>query len=392
MGRIRQLARVLVMSPSLLAVGCASAARTPPPIALPFTADSLRARQIRPGVTHRYIYAASGPWAIHVLDVDLRRCYSPVAVKGFPGAIGRERTSTMLRNLDRARDVVGGVNGDFFLFTPPGVPTNAMISGSRVVTGPNVQPMFAIDDRGAPIIARLNARGTASVGGQSFALTAWNRTAIGGLALFDGSWGNVTDTMTSAVEVVITGRDPRIVSAVDTLTGGVAIPTDGAVLIAGRNAPDSVRSALRALKPGQTISAEIALAPLHPREAVGGRPGLVRDSVILGDVDSVGGAGFATTRHPRTAVGIARNGTRLLLVVVDGRQQGYSMGMTLRELANLMLGLGAREAINLDGGGSTAFVVADPDSAGALQVANKPSDPAGERPVANALAIVSSCR
>lgn len=385
-----RIACVVVASLALLTGGCARAARTPAPVALPFPADSMHARQIRPGVTHRYIYASSGPWAIHTLDVDLRRCYSPVVVKGFAGAIGRERTSMLLRNLDHSRDVVGGVNADFF--APSGVPANAMVAGGRVVTGPGAQPVFAIDRAGAPTIAVLRARGSASVGGRTFAVSAWNRATPGGLALFDDSWGTVTDTATSAVEVVITGHAPRIVSAVDTLATGVAIPSGGAVLIAGRNAPDSVRATLRALKRGQPIDASVALEPLHPREAVGGRPALVRDSVIPGSVDSVGGAGFATSRHPRTAVGIARNGTRLLLVVIDGRQPGYSMGMTLREVANLMLGLGAREAINLDGGGSSAFVVADPDSAGALRVANRPSDAAGERPVGNALAIVSTCR
>lgn len=386
------MSRVLPLALVAFAAGCAGGARHEASPVLPFAADTARSRALRSGATYRFIYSATGPWAIHVLDVDLQRCNSPVAVKGFNGAIGRERTSTLLRNLDRSRDVVGGVNADFFLFTPPGVPTNAMITGGRVITGPNVQPVFAIDDQGAPVITSLRARGSVSVGGRTFGVTAWNRAAVGGLALFDDAWGTVTDTSTAAIEVVITGREPRIVSAVDTLTAGVAIPTDGAVLIAGRNAPDSIRAALRALKPGQSIVTEVALAPMHPREAVGGRPALVRDSLILGDVDSVGGAGFATTRHPRTAVGVARNGTRLMLVVVDGRQQGYSMGMTLRELANLMLGLGAREAINLDGGGSTAFVYADPDSAGALRVGNRPSDPTGERPVANALAIVAGCK
>jgi exopolysaccharide biosynthesis protein len=90
-------------------------------------------------------------------------------------------------------------------------------------------------------------------------------------------------------------------------------------------------------------------------------------------------------------VGIARDGRRLLLVVVDGRQTGYSDGMTLRELASVMRGLGARDAINLDGGGSTALVYSAPGAAGALRIANRPSDPAGERPVGNALAIVRGC-
>jgi exopolysaccharide biosynthesis protein len=109
-------------------------------------------------------------------------------------------------------------------------------------------------------------------------------------------------------------------------------------------------------------------------------------------VDTEGGPGFATGRHPRTAVGVARGGRRLLLVVVDGRQKGYSDGMTLRELAEVMRAFGARDAINLDGGGSTTLVYADPDSSGKLRVANRPSDPTGERPVGNALAIVRGCR
>jgi exopolysaccharide biosynthesis protein len=63
--------------------------------------------------------------------------------------------------------------------------------------------------------------------------------------------------------------------------------------------------------------------------------------------------------------------------------------MTLRELADLMRALGARDAINLDGGGSTTMVA---DSAGVLRIVNRPSDAAGERPVGNALAIVRCTR
>ena len=78
----------------------------------------------------------------------------------------------------------------------------------------------------------------------------------------------------------------------------------------------------------------------------------------------------------------------MLLVAVDGRQAGYSAGMSLRELATLMRALGARDAINLDGGGSTTLVVADPRASGALHIANHPSDAAGERAVGDALAVV----
>ncbi len=133
-----------------------------------------------------------------------------------------------------------------------------------------------------------------------------------------------------------------------------------------------------------------ALRPFHPLQAVGGRPVLARDSTIAGEVDTFGRASFRA-RNPRTLAGIARNGRRLILAVVDGRED-ENAGMTLREEAELMLALGARDAINLDGGGSTTMVVADPDSSGRLRIANHPSDKEGERTVGDALAVVQQCR
>jgi hypothetical protein len=91
-----------------------------------------------------------------------------------------------------------------------------------------------------------------------------------------------------------------------------------------------------------------------------------------------------TLVHPRTAVGVtARN--KLLLMTVDGRQSGFSEGVNLVELANLMLSLGARDAINLDGGGSTQMVMNYYDDALATQVVNSPSE--AERSVGASLAV-----
>jgi exopolysaccharide biosynthesis protein len=86
-----------------------------------------------------------------------------------------------------------------------------------------------------------------------------------------------------------------------------------------------------------------------------------------------------TQRHPRTAIGWRADGT-LVLVVVDGRQPRISVGMTINELAHLMLDLGCVEAINLDGGGSSTMVIRN-------KIVNNPSDSTGERPVSDALLI-----
>lgn len=92
--------------------------------------------------------------------------------------------------------------------------------------------------------------------------------------------------------------------------------------------------------------------------------------------------------HPRTAVGYSKNGRYLYLVVVDGRQPFYSDGITIKELADLMISLGAQYAMNLDGGGSSTMVVEGKD--GNPRVLNSPVDdflPRQERPVANHLGI-----
>lgn len=94
---------------------------------------------------------------------------------------------------------------------------------------------------------------------------------------------------------------------------------------------------------------------------------------------------FATDRHPRTAVGIARNGRQLILFVVDGRQPQLSLGMTLAEVAKEMIAVGCEQALNLDGGGSTTLAYRDPESK-KLEILNSPSDMT-ERSVADILGV-----
>ncbi|WP_371665906.1 phosphodiester glycosidase family protein [Streptomyces sp. NBC_01241] len=114
-------------------------------------------------------------------------------------------------------------------------------------------------------------------------------------------------------------------------------------------------------------------------------PRLLRDGAPDIDIEANGIPVTALTqRHPRTLTGITDDGT-LLLVTVDGRDPGASVGVTLKEAAELMRSLGARDAMNLDGGGSTTMVVNG-------RLRNRPRGAAGapvrERPVANALVVL----
>ena len=387
--------------PCLIALGCASGVRgtaiavVPDPLdRAAITVDSARAALAAPGVVHRYYWMREGPWAVQVLDIDRAACWTLEAAKGTTSAIGRTPTSAIVAQgaQDPTMRAIAGVNADFFLFTPPGVPTGAHVEDGRVVAGPIARPVLAIDSAGVIIIDTLSSPGWLETPRYATEITGWNRPLARGLALFDGTWGARTDSSTGAVEVVVSARGRGIVIVVDTLTPGVGIPRDGVVLVAGRASPAIVRQQLAALRSGDTLTTAIALAPFHPRSAVGGFPILVRDGGEVPGLDSAGGPGFGPVRHPRTAVGIAERGRRVFLVVVDGRQPPYSAGMTLRELARLVLALGAEEAINLDGGGSTAMAITRPGRRPDVHVVNRPSDEQGERAVGNALLVVrDSC-
>jgi hypothetical protein len=101
---------------------------------------------------------------------------------------------------------------------------------------------------------------------------------------------------------------------------------------------------------------------------------------VVDPADLSFGYAWAEQRQPRTLAGTDARG-RLILVTVDGRQPGVSEGATLEEAAELMRGLGAVNALNLDGGGSTAMTVNG-------AVVNKPSDATGERPVGDTVQVL----
>lgn len=138
------------------------------------------------------------------------------------------------------------------------------------------------------------------------------------------------------------------------------------------------------LLPGDRVEIVMKLAPDRGplRTVVGGWPRIVdagRNIALAADSAEGTVPRFSRARHPRSALGISRDSATLYLVAVDGRQE-TSVGMTLEELADAMIALGAYEAMNLDGGGSTALVVRD-------SIVNTPSDANGERAVGNVVAI-----
>ena len=115
-------------------------------------------------------------------------------------------------------------------------------------------------------------------------------------------------------------------------------------------------------------------------EALAGQDVAEKDAATSGDARLNFFNGWLLRRNPRTAAGIMADGT-LLFVTVDGRNPTHSVGASIPEMTVLMRDLGAVDAINLDGGGSTATVVN-----GLLQ--GVPSDATGERPDGDAIVIL----
>ena len=97
----------------------------------------------------------------------------------------------------------------------------------------------------------------------------------------------------------------------------------------------------------------------------------------------------ASEAEPRTAVGLDRPGRRLVIVVVDGRQAGYSEGATLAELAQIIVEQKAYRAMNLDGGGSSTLVVEENGEAKLLNSPVHGGNPGTERPVGNHLGFAA---
>lgn len=352
----------------------------------PIDADSSASSMVAPGVAYHRLFRSQGPWTIHLLDVDRTQCWSPAALKADTAAVGRARVSALLERVRTMGDTVAAVNADFFLFSPPGVPTGAHIDDGRVITGPGVRPVLAIDEAGRIHMLPLEERGTVIARGDTVAITEWNRIPVTRVGVFDQRFGVRTDTSAGTLQVAVS-REGEVLR-IFTGRESASIPRGGWVVSAGRSAPAATRRWLASLRVGNTVRVSTSLAPLHPVDAVGGFPMLLEGGALSPALDAPNVQNLSKARHPRTAVGVARGGNRMLLVVVDGRRPGYSVGMTLPELAELMQELGATEAINLDGGGSTTMAVRGD---GNVRVVNRPSDPQGERPVANALAVVKGC-
>jgi hypothetical protein len=359
-------------------------------------ADSVRVASLLPGVDHVYLWLPDGPWAVHVVVMDEGVCAPEVAaVKAGPPLDDRLDTSEL------GAEAVAAINADFFLI-PSGMPIGAHVHGGRVLVGPGTRHVYALDRDRRHWAGLAVLSGFAAVGPDTMRIGQVNRPLAGarhhppvpGLTFFDEWFDHVLapdgPAVTAAVRRLDDGWDPRgSAGVIASLAAGADSVPLSITSVAFRPVGPDAEAWLARRGVGDTIVWRMQLVPAEGPggpavEALGGFPMLVE-----------GGRGvyaeqtgiipiFGPVRHPRTAVGWDTATSRSYWVVVDGRQPPYSDGMTLPELEWLFLRLGVTDAINLDGGGSTALVLAG-------RLANRVSEPDGERSVSNILAL-NGCR
>jgi peptidoglycan hydrolase-like protein with peptidoglycan-binding domain len=361
---------------------------------------------IAPGLTYRE-FTGSGPIVGRVLEADLTEpTLHPTYL--YPGRIAAK---ARLTNLTRRAGAVAGVNGDFFDIgateAPLGVGLDDGVLRNARAAGWNRAATFFAGSTGMRArLTRVFLDGTIRLpGGTRLKATNLNspRMATDGVGIYTPAWGTedrsqVVDGVTVQRDRVLTAeagesvrlqRVPQSHAPAPTveveLTHGVVTrvsSTPGGAVAAGTTAVLGVGAgaeALADLRVGDAVDVNYRPASaVDANVAITGNLVLLRDGVVVAPDNP---------RHPRTAIGFSADGTRVWLVTVDGRSDA-SVGMTYVELANLMKSLGADDALNLDGGGSTTMVAQMPGD-DAPSVRNAPSDGV-QRPVPNGLGFVTA--
>jgi len=302
--------------------------------------------------------------------------------------LGRATVGDIVRQATKnGKNVIVAVNASFGMLhgTYEGEIENLHIQNKMLISPPNSHACFGVTKSGEFLIGNVKMNILVKVAGKEIRVQGLNqeRDRNGSIALYTPRFGSSTRT-NSGYEVVLSNvsipltpkyKSRFTVSDVRN-SGNTKIPKGGFVISAKKGS--KLAKLLSNLKIGDQGELTVSLSPKKWNdvvEGIGSNCWLVRHGTIYKT------KGRRSTRDdPRTALGY--NDKKLFLMVVDGRQGGYSNGMSYRDVASAMIKLGAKEAINLDGGGSSTFIVNG-------KLINRPSDH-NERRVLNAVFITSN--
>jgi hypothetical protein len=345
--------------------------------------------QLLPGVTYEndVQFTPHGPVAIHVVrgprPVGLYRLRP---VLSNESVVRRETLTAMERRL-AAQGAAVGINGDYFSFKD-GHPSGMLMRDDTLVTPPLTgRSSLGITDDGTIDVRRMKVLATWRGLGESRSLGAFNAPPkANGVALFTSDYGPATPAIPGAVADVLSPFGAAlpatdiVAPVADVQKGAIELEPGMAVLLARGTAAERLATEAPL---GSNVTVRLTLEPDWPGvvDAIGGGPALVQDGRPVFQAGEAFAAAQLVPRAPRSAVGQQADG-RLVFVAVDGRERGYSVGLTNFELAQTMMRLGAVRAMALDSGGSTTLAFDG-------SLLNKPSD-GRERPIATALMLLYS--
>jgi hypothetical protein len=325
-------------------------------------------------------------------DLDLR----PRLSRGT--AAGLQTLPTLARNR-LGRGAVAGTNGGYWLNRPAGVPNGLHVGGGRLVAGQAAtlrghevsRAALGIHGSGATVMDRVDVRlhlrrpdGTVhridEINRAPRLSGPFPRPVAGELLLYTDRYGASVPVPSGARALLVddlalgsSGSVSGVVRDVRTGSTSLAVPRGRSLVVAHGTSRDM----LAGIAAGQRITVSSRVVPAGTAEgrwedldhAVAGGPLLLRDGRSP-SAERMRAEAFGEShvlgRHPRTAIGRTSDG-ELLLLTIDGRRAGWSVGLTLEELVTVLRRLGAVDAINLDGGGSTTMTVAG-------RVRNRPSE------------------
>ena len=356
--------------------------------------DTVSTEIVTPGVIHTK-YLLPGPFTLDVIEVDLT---NPLLTLESYRPDGLTKTSVQSAANDREEHhVVAAVNGGFFSFETGWPIHNQVANGKPVLGIPTLKSAVAFTEGKKVFIDRVSFSGSIiDKNGSSLAINESNTNRSSGKTILytsyegtaTGTDGNGAEAAVQILTLPLAMNDTLRAIVTQKSSGNTAIPPEGFVISGGSGTPASFITNNLAI--GDTVKLYLAYNPVSTAsvrrltQLISGNGHLIRGGVAypaLGDYDQ-SGSGFNDIRNPRTFVGTNADTTKVYLCTVDGRQTS-SLGMTFTEMANFLVTIGVTNALNLDGGGSTTMVVRG-------VVVNSPSDPGGERSVANSLQVIST--
>ena len=348
--------------------------------------------ELVPGVTYEKIvqFTPHGAVALHVITAprpgDQNGLYQLAPVLGRGTILGAREKVTQLEKDVSAQATVAGINGDLWS-TSDSHPAGIVMTGGVLQHPPLIgRSSIGVDSSGALHVDRVRFFGTWRGTGQRRPLNGVNQPPESGqVVLFTPAYGAAVPQIQGSSEAILQPFPAAVPNTDLTATvtavgagGGEQIPPDGAVLMA----TGTTAAKLAAEAPaGTPLTTRLILQPTWDGvvSALGGGPVLVKNGkAVFRSLEDFTNEQIAA-RDARAGIGQLADG-RIVLVAVDGRQPGYSVGMTSFELAQTMQRLGAVTAAGVESGGA---VTAAFDG----QLLNRPSDPTGERAVREALLV-----